>query len=374
MKKISLIITLFFFFSLNVNAFSISAASAVVIDQESGRVLYSHNAYSKMGMASTTKIMTALIALQSGKIDNIITISSKAAMTEGSSLYLSPGEKVSMRDLLYGLMLNSGNDAAVAIAEEISGNVDEFVKLMNTRAKEMGAYNTNFVNPNGLSDPSHYTTAADLALISREAMKNEDFKTIVSTKTKQLSDGTYCINHNKMLNLYEGATGIKTGFTKSTGRTLVSSAEKDGKSLICVTLNAPDDWNDHKKMLDYVFSSFIQTSFFKKGEVYGSIKVNGGEKESINAVYEKDGTVILSDEEKNRVAVQANCSEVLDAPVKIGQKIGETIILLDGVELFRCNIIADSMSTEKGGFEFLLKLKRVVTEWLLIPFGNKQIV
>ena len=252
-------------------SFAISAKSAVLIDSASGRILYEHNAYERLPMASTTKIMTGLLACESGKLNSTVKTSAFASGTEGSSLWLKIGERQTLLNLTYGLMLKSGNDAAVAIAEHLGGSIDAFALLMNKRAKEIGAKNTFFKNPHGLDAEGHCTTAYDLALIAREAMKNKKFREIVSTKTYSIPmQGEKweraLKNHNKLLWRYEGCNGVKTGFTKKCGRCLVSSAKKDDEELICVTLNAPSDWNDHTKLLDYGFEKYEKKVLFKKGE------------------------------------------------------------------------------------------------------------
>lgn len=259
MKKFFIVFLLFVFSAHSTLAINLSAQSAVLIDASNGKILYEKNAYQRLPMASTTKIMTALIACESKKMNKKVTISPVAAGTEGSSLWLKIGEKQTLEDLTYGLMLKSGNDAAVAIAEFLAGSVDAFSLLMNKRAKEIGAKNTSFKNPNGLFAEGHYTTAYDLALITRVAMKNKKFKKIVSTKTKTIPNegeswDRALTNHNKMLWRYEGCNGVKTGYVKASGRCLVTSAKRGKISLICVTLNAPNDWDDHTKLLDYGFS------------------------------------------------------------------------------------------------------------------------
>ncbi|MBQ3181494.1 MAG: D-alanyl-D-alanine carboxypeptidase [Clostridia bacterium] len=200
----------------NVNAISVSAECACVIDMSTGRVIYEKNMNKQHTMASTTKIMTALVALENSNLEDIVTVSKNATGKEGTSLYLKAGQKVSMEDLLYGLMLQSGNDAAVAIAEGVSGSVEKFAETMTERAKALGAKNSSFKNPNGLDEEGHFTTAYDLAMITKEALKNKKFSEIVSTKSKTILDGTQTVsNHNKMLRIYDGCIGVKTGFTKN---------------------------------------------------------------------------------------------------------------------------------------------------------------
>lgn len=247
---------------------SVSAQAAVMTEVSSGKILYSKNADKVLPMASTTKIMTALVAVEAAgdRLDEVVEISDSAAGVEGSSMYLEKGEKMTLRELLYGLMLSSGNDAAVAIAENIGGSVEGFVDMMNQKAAEMGLTSTHFVNPNGLPDESHYSSANDMAKMTCHAMKNPDFAEIVGTKSYNISGEGKSYprtlsNHNKLLRMYEGCIGVKTGFTKAAGRCLVSCAERDGLMLVCVTLNAPDDWNDHTLMFNYGFENFTAEDF-----------------------------------------------------------------------------------------------------------------
>lgn len=235
----------------------LSAKSAVLYDPYSQSFLYSKNADARLPMASTTKIMTALIAIENSQLETLVNISDKAIGTEGSSLYLKHGESMTMEDLLFGLMLRSANDAAAAIAYEISGSIEAFAEKMNEKALTMGLKDTHFTNPHGLDNNSHYTTARELAVITGEALKNDVFLKIVSTKKHIIknADGEarLLINHNKLLNMYENTIGVKTGFTKKSGRCLVGAAERDGVRLITVTISAPDDWNDHIALFNYGF-------------------------------------------------------------------------------------------------------------------------
>ena len=240
----------------------ISAGQAVLIDGDTGKVLYEKAADEKAYPASTTKIMTALVTLETlmkydSPIDQLIGVPQCAEGVEGSSLYLKAGERISIEDLLYGLMLVSGNDAAVALAEVIGGSQEEFVEMMNIRAAELGCTGTNFVNPNGLFDDNHYTTARDMALIACEAMKNETFRKIVGSQQWNAAsrESTYVTfrNKNKTVFQYEGGNGIKIGYTENSGRTLVASARRGEKSMICVVMSAPDWFNDAYKLMDQGF-------------------------------------------------------------------------------------------------------------------------
>ncbi|WP_413063174.1 D-alanyl-D-alanine carboxypeptidase family protein [Siminovitchia sp. 179-K 8D1 HS] len=251
----------------------LSAAGAILMEQESGRVLYDHNADTPARIASITKIMTAILAIESGKLDETVTASRTAVMTEGSSIYLKIGEKMKLEDLLYGLMLRSGNDAANAIAEHVGGSVEGFVFLMNQKAQEIGMHHTVFSNPTGLDDhENHYSTPYDMALLMRYAMNNDMFKEISGTKayTVEREDGKIrWKNKNRLLTeKYQYTTGGKTGFTKKAGRTLVTTASKNGMNLIAVTLNAPDDWNDHISLYEYGFEHFQIKQLLSKGELF----------------------------------------------------------------------------------------------------------
>jgi len=242
---------------------SVSARSAILMEQTTGRVLFEKDAHTKRRIASITKIMTAIIAIESGKMDETVTVSNRAVRTEGSSIYLKPNEKIKLEHLVYGLMLRSGNDSAVAIAEHVAGSLEGFVFLMNQKAAEIGMTNTEFANPHGLDDAeNHYSTAYDMALLMRYAMQNEKFREISGTKVYRAPNPNekwdrVWRNKNKLLtNLYEYCTGGKTGYTKRAKRTLVTTASKKGLDLIAVTLNAPDDWNDHISMYEYGFGNY----------------------------------------------------------------------------------------------------------------------
>ncbi len=331
----------------------VSADCAIVIDCSSKRVLFEKNAYKKRGMASTTKIMTALVCIESITSDEIVTVSPFAAGTEGSSIWLSPGEKMSVDDLLYGLMLSSGNDAATALAEHTAGSVAAFTQMMNAKAKSIGAYNTNFTNPHGLPDENHYTTAYDLALISAKAMENERFAQIVATKNKTISwEGSEwdrsLSNHNKLLKMYEYATGIKTGFTKKDGRCLVSAAEKDGIRLVCVTLHAPDDWNDHINMLNYCFEKYKAHAVCGEGESAGIFSDSEKSNDDIGLVFEKDYVTALTDDEKEHISVKKIFN--VKYPVKKGDTVGRCDIFLAQDLIGSVDIVAKNDAAVKKTF------------------------
>ncbi|RXT13849.1 D-alanyl-D-alanine carboxypeptidase family protein [Ammoniphilus sp. CFH 90114] len=280
---------------------SVSAQAAAVIDVESGRILYEKQGQEKMRVASLTKIMTAIVAIEEGKLDEMVTVPDYAIGTEGSSIYLRHGEKLTLEHLLYGLMLRSGNDAAVTIADHIGGSLEGFARLMNEKVEYLGLRQTHFTNPHGLDDSNqHFSSAVDMAQISAYALRNEDFRKIVSTKVMKIPQhgekwDRKLINKNKMLNLYNGADGVKTGYTKLAKRCLVSSATRDGRQIAVVTLNAPDDWSDHSRLLDYGFKQFSRTEIVGEKEPVdtdkGLVTVNsfnyplaGGEENKIRKV------------------------------------------------------------------------------------------
>jgi serine-type D-Ala-D-Ala carboxypeptidase (penicillin-binding protein 5/6) len=253
---------------------SVSAQRAILMDGDTGRILYEKDAHTKSRIASITKIMTAVLAIESGKLNEKVKISDLASGTEGSSLYLKPGEKVKLEDLVYGLMLRSGNDAAVAIAEHVGGSLDGFVYLMNKKAEEIGMVNSHFENPHGLDDhENHYSTAYDMAMLTKYAMELDKYREIAGTEvhTAPNSESEWdrkWKNKNRLLTeLYKYSTGGKTGYTKRAKRTLVSTASKGGDDLISVTLNGPDDWNDHIQMFEYGFKHFDSTIVLPKGKL-----------------------------------------------------------------------------------------------------------
>ena len=329
----------------------ISAEFACLMEAETGTVIYEYNGYEQHSMASTTKIMTALVALESSNSDDLVKISTNAAYQEGSSAYLSAGETIKMEDLLYGLMLNSGNDAAVAVAEHICGTEKSFAELMTQFASSVGAENTEFKNASGLDADGHYTTAFDLALITSEALKNEKFRQIVSSsyKTSSYSGGTlYFSNHNKLLKTYDGCIGVKTGFTKKTGRCLVSAAEKNGITLICVTLRAPDDWNDHRKLLDYGFENVELQSAMVKGRILRYIPTS--DDTEIAAVSSEELKLPFVNGVKNKTELVLHTIPDIEQSVAKGEKIGECDVLFNGKFIKSIDILAGEEFVKKKSF------------------------
>jgi len=258
----------------------VSAEAAILMEWQSGTVLSEKNAFRRMHPASITKMMTALLALENGRLDAPVKVSPEAANQPGSSMYLKAGEVFTLQDLLYGLMLNSGNDAAWAIAEEIGGTASEFFEMMNRRASEIGAINTAYENPHGLTDPNHYTTAFDLALIARTCLRHPYFRNLVATKEKDVVDASettkaQLANTNQLLWTYLGADGVKTGTTESAGQCLVASATRDGMRLLAVVLNSENRWADAAALLDYGFSSYRVERLARAGEVLAVVPAKG---------------------------------------------------------------------------------------------------
>ena len=300
--------------SLPFPAFCYSAKALALYEPSSKTFLERVNSEQKLPMASTTKIMTALVVLNSASLDDKVTVTAAAANVEGSSMYLKAGETLTVSDLLYGLMLSSGNDAATALAIHIGGSVDGFAKLMNDKAKTLGLLNTHFTNPSGLPDERHYTTAADLALIAAAALDNPVFAKIVALKQATVA-GRTLVNHNKLLSMYDSAVGVKTGFTKKAGRCLVSAAKKDGVTLICVTLNAPDDWNDHIAALDSGFERVKLTPLSK-------VSVPLVTPDGITVLAKNRSTLYAVTVDSHTVTCKVSAENFVYAPKSIGDKVG----------------------------------------------------
>ncbi len=313
---------------------NVSARNAILMEQSTGRVLFEKAANDPNLIASITKIMTAIIAIESGKLDTDATISHRSVYTEGSSVYLEEGEKMKLEDLVYGLMLRSGNDAAVAIAEHVGGSVEGFVHLMNEKAAWLGMTSSHFDNPHGLDSDTHYSTAYDMALLMRYAMENDVFKEVTGAKSHKAETREYAWgNKNRLLTqYYEYCTGGKTGYTKAAGRSLVTTAEKDGMQLIVVTIDGPDDWNDHMRLFDWGFEQFDMEKIEEKGkETYN---INNSEV-FINGFVRENLSIPLAEDELYKMEVSTYISpEALEE--KDGDVIGKKLYKLDG------NIVAET--------------------------------
>jgi D-alanyl-D-alanine carboxypeptidase (penicillin-binding protein 5/6) len=349
MKKIFTIILVLMFLPQNAHAAPVSAQSAVLIDADNRRVLFEKNSTSKMGMASTTKIMTAILAIEKCDVNEIAKVSYNASITEGSSMYLKSGEQVSVYELLCGLLLSSGNDAAVALAEHISGSCEEFALLMTERAKQLGAYMTSLENPSGLDGENHYTTAQDLAVITCHAMTLPLFAKLVSSASIKTERAAY-FNHNKLLSMYQGITGVKTGFTKACGRCLVSSVSRNGFNMIAVTLNAPDDWNDHMRMYDEAFSKYVQVTPIADGDSAGMAACEGAE-QNVPLIYKGSISLYLNAEEQKKLEIINDVPPILSPPITKGQKVGSAYAYIDGAKMAECDILAnETIEKKESGF------------------------
>jgi serine-type D-Ala-D-Ala carboxypeptidase (penicillin-binding protein 5/6) len=340
---------------------SVSAASAVLIEQKTGRVLFEKDAHTKRRIASITKIMTAILAIESGKMNQYVTVSEKATRAEGSSVYLKPGEKIKLNDLVYGLMLRSGNDTAVAIAEYVGGSVDGFAYLMNQKAREIGMYNSHFSNPHGLDDHEDlYSTAYDMAILMRYAMQNKTFKKISGTKVHRAPNPTekwdrVWKNKNRLLSKYKFCTGGKTGYTKRAKRTLVTTATKGDMKLIAVTLNGPDDWNDHISMYEGGFKGFDMAEVIPKGKV--EIENN---KEYKDKLYVKKSIVYpVTSEEMNLFSVKykLNKSKSAESTKSKELVVGKAAVYLDGKVVQETPIYyQNTVKKKKGLFDFIKEI------------------
>jgi len=308
---------------------SINARSAIVMDFETGAVLYQKNAFRKRPMASTTKIMTAIIALENCDLNEDVVISQKAANMGGSSMGIRAGSVVKMNDLLHGMLICSGNDAAVAIAEHIGGSIEGFSELMNKKALEIGAFSTSFSNPHGLDEDDHYTTAYDLAKITRYALKIPEFNDIVKKK-EFFFEGRTLKSTNEMLSLYAGADGVKTGYTGLAGRCLVTSATRNGMRLISVVLFCDTKnlrTSSSTKILDYSFAEYDRVNLLDKGTVMGTIKVNRSRTaQEINLTVAEDLTAVLKHNQKDMLFTRVSIPKQVTAPVKKGSIMGTVSI------------------------------------------------
>ena len=328
---------------LSTSVIAISAKHAYICEFDTGCPVFASNENARVSMASTTKIMTAIVAIENYPLSKTIKIPKEAVGIEGYSIYLQEGECLTFEDLLYALLLESANDSAVAIAISVSGSVDSFVELMNNKASELGLSDTHFSNPHGLDDENHYTTAKELAIIATYAMKNPLFAEIVSTYKRVIRLGDngsrVLINHNKLLRSFDGTLGIKTGFTKKSGRCLVSCAERDGVKLVCVTINAPSDWSDHKELLELGFSKFENIKLANAGDYILSLDVINGKKSSILCTNFDNLNITLP---KSSLSISAHLesNRLLSAPIKQGDYVGKIVYKNYNEEIASLNLYA----------------------------------
>ncbi|RSK29352.1 D-alanyl-D-alanine carboxypeptidase [Bacillus sp. HMF5848] len=353
-------------------SYSVSARSAVTIDQETGRILYEKDAHTPRRIASITKIMTAILAIESGQLEEMAIASRRAVYTEGSSIYLEQGQKLKLKDLVYGLMLRSGNDAAVAIAEHVGGSLEGFVFLMNQKATELGMVNTEFANPHGLDDhENHYSSAYDMAILTRYAMQNETYRKIAGTKIYRAETWNYAWkNKNRLLTeKYEYCNGGKTGYTKRAGRTLVSTASKDGHDLIAVTIDAPDDWNDHIRMYENSFHNFDLVLIQEKG----TLKKIENDFYKDKLFVTRDFIYPLTEDEKSKVEISI---ELMDPATKgwktakdVPSIVGAFKITLDEESIGELPIYFDNGEVEKPSQSIFDYFKNLFALVLGVSYG-----
>ena len=342
-----------------------SARAAVLIERNTGMVLLCHNENEPLPMASTTKVMTALLALEKGNLDDVVTVGRNAYGVPGTSIYLDLGEQITLRDLLYGLLLASGNDAAIAIAEHIGGSVEAFCAMMTERAAELGCEDTVFVNPNGLPAEGHHTTAYDLALIAREAMTHETFREIVSTQRASIpwegrSYDRILNNKNRLLTDYEGATGIKTGYTRAAGRCLVFGARRDGLEVIGVVLNCADWFDEATRLMDLGFERYEGFTALSAGETVRVLPVTDGKQDTVYICAGADLTAAVPRGEIP--ALEFDMPDSLPAGMQMGDVVGEARILLDGRTLASVPLVLTESLTPR---DYAFELERVVRCWPL---------
>ena len=341
---------------------NVTARSAVVMEARTGRVLYSRNMKARRFPASTTKAMTLIVALEKGNMDDVVTVSRRAAGTEGSTLWLEEGKKVRFGDLLYGIIMRSGNDGTVAVAEHVAGNVDAFARMMTEKAREIGAADTYFVNPHGLPDERHYTTAYDMALIASYGYRNPVFVDIVKTKEKTIPWGgdpaDFWRNENQMLWLYDGANGVKTGYTDAAGRCLVAGAERDGIQLVAVVLDSIYMWNDSIAMLDYGFAHVKPLRMVNGGESFGNLSVLSGRRRQVPVRTASDIMVPVGDDGDGGYSKVVDLPKALHAPVEAGDVVGTVRVMYDGREVGSTDLVATESVEVKSFFVTLYQLAK----------------
>jgi len=337
---------------------NLNALAAVVMDMNSERVLYEKNARIRKPMASTTKIMTAIVAIENADLEEIVTVSKRAAEVSGSEIHLKIGEKLKLRDLLYGLMLKSGNDASIAIAEHVGGTVEDFCEMMNRKALSIGAENTHFTSPHGLDKSEHYTTAFELARITAYALKNPIFNEIVSTKEASIPN-RILFNTNELLGVYPGVDGVKTGYTGQAGRCLVTSATRNQMRMITVVLGSPTRTaraQSSTNLLNYAFSNYNLSFLALKGESIENINVEKGINRSLTVAVKDEVKLPLREDERKLLERKVDLPKEVMAPVKKGQELGSVKWVLNGQELGRSSLIASEDIRRKNYYDYFKEL------------------
>ncbi|QCX32656.1 D-alanyl-D-alanine carboxypeptidase [Caloramator sp. E03] len=362
-KAILLFIILIYFCSFTYSPkkdINLKCLSGVVIDQDSGRILYSKNGDMVLPMASTTKIMTAIIAIEKSNLNELVTISDKAVSIKGSVVGYKKGEKITIEELLYGLILRSGNDAAIAIAEHISGSVEAFSKLMTDKAFEIGAYNTSFKSPHGLDMENHYTTAIDLARITAYAMKDETFVKISSTKYVDSGEsGKFTRSYNsinKFLYQYPNSDGVKTGYTGKAGKCFVASVKNPYGRFICVVLNSSDRWRDAAQLVDYAAKNYKYVKILGKDELVKSFKVYGGDYKYIAGKIEKDLYIPVKEDEMDSLKIEVYAPSVLFSPIKENEIVGNVVVYVKDYIVGKYPVFSDREVKRKNFAQELKKL------------------
>lgn len=314
---------------------AVSAKAAILMHADSGRVLYEKNADEHMLIASTTKIMTAIVVLEHCELDDLVEVDSRSAGIEGSSMYLKAGESYTVEDLLYGLLLVSGNDAASALALHVADSMEEFAELMNAKAAELGMTESCFKNAHGLDEEGHYSTARDMAKLAAYCMGNEDFARIAGTVSHTVGEQTL-VNHNRLLREYDGCLGLKTGYTMAAGRTLVTCAERDGARYVCVTLNDPADWDDHKALYDWAFANYSFAEVIPAGLSYEVPLISGAE---MTAPAETEGAAYALIQNGESYDMELELPAFAFAPISEGDRAGRAVACSDGQEIASVRIV-----------------------------------
>lgn len=358
---------------------SLNSKAAIVIDRETGTVLYEKNAYTKRAMASTTKIMTAIITIESGKLNDMVEVSKKAATIGGSRLGLKIGDKISLKDLLYGLMLRSGNDAAVQIAEYLGGSVEGFANMMNQKAKELNLNNTHYVTPHGLDNPQHYTTAYELAVLTNYALNNKTFANIVNTKQCNININGISKslnNTNELLGVLNGVNGVKTGFTNNAGRCLVTSITRDDFSIICVVLGADTKkfrTKDSINLIEYTYKNFkkynLEDIIYKEFENWQSNNLINIEKGKYNFLKIKLSNIRyniypINVEKTKDVKIEVNCINKIEAPIEKDYKIGELIVSIGNNKIETVDILSDIKVDKKNVLFYYKEILSNITKYM----------
>ena len=337
-KFTGIVLSLALIFAVKIPAraeLAVSAKAAILMHADSGRVLYEKNADEHMLIASTTKIMTAIVMLEHCELDDLVEVDSRSAGIEGSSMYLKAGESYTVEDLLYGLLLVSGNDAASALALHVADSMEEFAELMNAKAAELGMTESSFKNAHGLDEEGHYSTARDMAKLAAYCMGNEDFARIAGTVSHTVGEQTL-VNHNRLLREYDGCLGLKTGYTMAAGRTLVTCAERDGARYVCVTLNDPDDWDDHKALYDWAFANYSFAEVIPAGLSYEVPLISGAE---MTAPAETEGAAYALIQNGESYDMELELPAFAFAPISEGERAGRAVACSDGQEIASVRIV-----------------------------------